>query len=58
MLVGNAKRETNYPHQGGGSVQWPRGNKTHALRKSWRQFAEILTRHMTGILCGRVGFAS
>jgi hypothetical protein len=32
---------------GRGSVQWwPRGNKTHALRKNWRQFAEILTRHM------------
>jgi hypothetical protein len=32
---------------GRGSVQWwPRGNKTHALRKSWKQFAEILTNHM------------
>jgi hypothetical protein len=32
---------------GRGSVQWwPRGNKTHALRKNWKQFAEILTRYM------------
>jgi hypothetical protein len=32
---------------GRGSVQWwPRGNKTNALRKNWRQFADILTRHM------------
>jgi hypothetical protein len=32
---------------GRGSVQWwPSGNKTHALRKSWRGFAEILTRSM------------
>lgn len=32
---------------GRGSVQWwPSGNKTHALRKNWRQFAEILTRSM------------
>ena len=28
---------------GRGSVQWwPCGNKTHALRKSWREFAELL----------------
>jgi hypothetical protein len=32
---------------GRGSVQWwPSGNKTHALRKNWRQFAEMLTRNM------------
>ena len=32
---------------GRGSVQWwPSGNKTHALRKNWRQFAEMLTRSM------------
>lgn len=32
---------------GRGSVQWwPSGNKIHALRKSWRQFAEILSRSM------------
>lgn len=32
---------------GRGSVQWwPSNNKTHALRKSWRDFAEILTRNM------------
>jgi hypothetical protein len=32
---------------GRGSVQWwPSGNKIHALRKNWRQFAEILTRSM------------
>jgi hypothetical protein len=32
---------------GRGSVQWwPSGNKTNALRKSWRQFAEMLTRSM------------
>jgi len=32
---------------GRGSVQWwPSGNKTHALRKNWRQFAELLARGM------------
>jgi hypothetical protein len=32
---------------GRGSVQWwPSGNKIHALRKNWRQFAEMLTRSM------------
>jgi hypothetical protein len=32
---------------GRGSVQWwPRGNKIHALRKSWRQFAETLSQNM------------
>jgi len=28
---------------GRGSVQWwPRGSKTHALKKSWREFADLL----------------
>ncbi len=32
---------------GRGSVQWwPSGNKTHALKKNWRQFAEMLARGM------------
>ncbi|HTD42755.1 MAG TPA: hypothetical protein VK687_01190 [Bryobacteraceae bacterium] len=32
---------------GRGSVQWwPSNHKTHALRKNWRQFAEMLTRSM------------
>src|ERR1700720_1401937 len=32
---------------GRGSVQWwPSNNKTHALRKHWRHFAEVLTRSM------------
>lgn len=32
---------------GRGSVQWwPSGNKTHALRKNWRDFAEMLTQNM------------
>lgn len=32
---------------GRGSVQWwPRGNKVHALRKGWKQFAEMLARGM------------
>ena len=32
---------------GRGSVQWwPSDNKTHALRKNWRQFAEMLTANM------------
>jgi hypothetical protein len=32
---------------GRGSVQWwPSGNKVHALRKNWRDFAEMLTRSM------------
>ena len=32
---------------GRGSVQWwPSGNKTHAMRKSWKEFAEMLTRSM------------
>ncbi len=32
---------------GRGSVQWwPSGNKTHALKKNWRQFAEMLARSM------------
>ena len=32
---------------GRGSVQWwPRGNKIHSLRKSWRAFAEMLDRYM------------
>jgi len=32
---------------GRGSVQWwPTGNKVHALRKNWRQFAEMLTGSM------------
>ena len=32
---------------GRGSVQWwPSNNKTHALRKNWRQFAEMLTSSM------------
>jgi hypothetical protein len=32
---------------GRGSVQWwPRGNKVHALRKDWKQFAEMLARGM------------
>jgi hypothetical protein len=25
---------------------WPSGNKTHALKKNWRQFAEMLARGM------------
>jgi hypothetical protein len=33
---------------GRGSVQWwPSGHKTNALKKSWRQFAELLTRSMS-----------
>jgi len=32
---------------GRGSVQWwPSGNKTHALRKSWKDFAEMLSDSM------------
>lgn len=32
---------------GRGSVQWwPGGNKTKCLRKSWRAFADVLSRHM------------
>ena len=32
---------------GRGSVEWwPRGNKTHILRKRWRAFADMLDEHM------------
>lgn len=32
---------------GKGSVEWwPRGNKTNILRKRWRDFADMLDRHM------------
>ncbi len=32
---------------GKGSVEWwPRGNKTHILRKRWRAFADMLDEHM------------
>ena len=32
---------------GRGSVQWwPGGNKTNSLRRSWRNFAELLGSHM------------
>lgn len=32
---------------GRGSVQWwPSGNRIHAMRKSWGDFAEILSRYM------------
>lgn len=32
---------------GRGSVEWwPSGNKTNSLRKGWKDFAEMLERHM------------
>ena len=32
---------------GRGSVEWwPSGNKTNSLRKGWKEFAEMLERHM------------
>jgi len=33
---------------GRGSVEWwPKGNKTNSLHRTWRNFAEMLTEHMT-----------
>ena len=32
---------------GWGSVQWwPSGNRVHAARKSWKQFADVLSKAM------------
>jgi len=36
---------------GRGSVQWwPSGNRVNAARKTWKQFAELLSRTMTPTL--------